>query len=65
MKFKEFLKSKHITKAALSRGTNISAQLIYRWEKGDCTPNPQCILKLSKFLECSSDEILQCFLKEE
>ena len=49
------MSKKNITVYRLGKDTNISASLIYGWQKGNTFPSSSNIAKLSKYFDVSTD----------
>ncbi len=57
-KLKELRTSRNLTQKNLAHQLNLSQSAIARWETGDYTPSMECIIKLAKFFNVSTDYLL-------
>lgn len=55
---KKLRESKHITQLKLSIDLSVSQELISRYEVGNSFPQPNMLIKLAKYFNCSVDYLL-------
>lgn len=63
MKLAKIMSELKITQIILAKKLNVSQSLISQWINRKCEPQLDMISKLSKELNCTTDEILNCFKK--
>lgn len=55
---KKLREDKNITQVKLSMDLNVSQELISRYEQGSSFPQPQMLIKLANYFNCSVDYLL-------
>lgn len=61
MKLALLLKEKGFTQIEIARVINVSQALISKWVHGICEPQMENVVKLAEVLNCSVEEIVNCF----
>ena len=62
MSFKELLKEKDITGAQLSRRLGKTSAAVSKWIQSKSEPSLTDVKKISKILNVSTDDVLNCFV---
>ena len=57
-RFVFLLKKFHYTKYRLSVKAKIPESVLYTWQKGECSPELESLLKLARLFDCSVDYVL-------
>ncbi len=57
-KLKELRTEKGITQAELALNLQCSQSMIVRWEKGECEPTANAIIKIATYFDVSTDYLL-------
>ena len=58
-KIKQLRIEKHLTQLDVSRLLKVSQSAISQWENGETSPRTKTMLKLSKILGCTPNDLLQ------
>ena len=61
MEFKQLLKEKNMSQVNIAKCIGKTQSLVSQWVNGVCTPQPSDIFKLAEALNCSVEEIVNCF----
>ena len=62
MDFKDLLKSKRWSFAAMSKALGISPPTVRNWYIKHGSPSPEQVKRMSKLLECTTDEVIDALL---
>lgn len=57
-KLKELRAEKGLTQAALAQKLECSQSMIVRWERGECEPTANAIIKIATFFDVTTDYLL-------
>lgn len=60
----ELLTQNNITQTSLACSMKVTQQTISNWCNKKSSPNPSQIKRLAEFLNTSSEQILNCFIRE-
>lgn len=58
-RIKQLRIEKHLTQLDISRLLKVSQSAISQWENGETSPRTKTMLKLSKILGCTPNDLLQ------
>ena len=61
----DILEKKAMSGYALARAVGYQPQTVYNWIYGSGTPSPEAMLKMTKILNVSAEEILKIFAEKE
>lgn len=59
----QLLRNNNITQAQLAAKIGITQQLVSKWVTGGCQPQIDMLPKLAEALNCSVEDIVNCFKK--
>ena len=63
MRFRELMKSKSQTQVLLAKQLGVTQSLISQWMNGKCQPQVDMIPDIAKVLNCTVEEVVNCFKK--
>ncbi len=61
MSLKELMAKNNLTQGQLAMKVSVSQQAVSQWEKGRSVPRRKLWSRLAVALDCSVDDILNCF----
>ncbi len=65
MKFRELLKSNRWNYQTMAKVLGVSRATVRNWAIKHGSPSPEQVKRMSEFLECSTDEVINSLLSEE
>jgi plasmid maintenance system antidote protein VapI len=64
-KFDLLLREREITAPKLAKDLGVTGQAVYGWVWGRGTPTPRNMIRLTKILNISAEEVLELFAENE
>ncbi len=65
MTFDELLKSKRYNRSTMAKALGLAKSTVFYWAKKRSSPSPEQVKRMSEFLECSTDEVINSLLSEK
>lgn len=65
MTFKQLRKKKKVSQRQIEQELQLSNSTVSKWEHGNLKPKLDKITQLAELLRCSTEEVINCFRKDE